>query len=376
MSPSSRQRVFLHVGVPNSGASVVQAGLSHHRAALLDAGFLYPDRNLAFDAALDLRGNHKEWGRKRGEVEGAWDRLCLEARHHRGTTIISNELLAAVPRRKVASALSMLGGLDVHLVVTVRDLAVHLATGWQDSVMAGGYADIEKFCEQVLSPHRAHEPAQRFWASQDIPQVLARWGSELPRENVHVVCCPPSTDSPDKLWARFAEVVALDPNVFPLPHQAPAVPSWGVTHVDLLRRVNAALADSGFEEPRGGGIATHYFSQALGALHPSAPPALPGTLLDDVVTVAKPWLQKIEVARYRVWGDTGDLLPAPASVAQWDSEEADQPPEVDSAVAVIAELLLEVDRLRSSTASLKSDKKVLKKKRKRLKLRLAEALSD
>jgi hypothetical protein len=377
MSPPGRQRVVLHVGVPNSGASVVQAALSHHRKALLPAGLLYPDgEELLFHAALDVRGNHQEWGRKRGEVEGAWDRLCLEARRHQGTTVISSELLAAVPKRKVTSALSMLGGLEVHLVVTARDLASHLAAGWQESVMDGRFADVEEFCAQVLSHHRTHEQAQRSWASQDLPEVLARWGSDLPRENVHVVCCPQSTDSSDKLWARFAEVVELDPIVFPLPHQAPPVPSLGVTHIDLLRRVNAALADDRFEQPQHRGIATQYFFQALASQHPSAPPELPVGVLDDVVAVAKRWVGEIKAARYHVHGDTGDLVPASVSAVQRHPEEIDRSADTnDDAVTVIAELLREVDRLRSRTARLKSDKKALKRKRQRLKARLAEALS-
>ena len=49
---------------------------------------LYPGgQERMFLAALDVRGAHKAWGRRRSEVEGAWDALCRKARrarrHHR-----------------------------------------------------------------------------------------------------------------------------------------------------------------------------------------------------------------------------------------------------------------------------------------------------
>ncbi|QWZ06803.1 hypothetical protein KRR39_14835 [Nocardioides panacis] len=55
---------------------------------------LYPGgEERMFLAAVDVRGSHKAWGRKRSEVAGAWDHVCRKARGHDGVTVISHELL-------------------------------------------------------------------------------------------------------------------------------------------------------------------------------------------------------------------------------------------------------------------------------------------
>lgn len=359
------------MGLPNSDASLVQSTLTHHHSALLDDGVLFPaDEELLFRACLDVRGDHQEWGHRRADVAGAWDRLCLLARGHHGTTIISHELLAAAPKRKVASALSMLAGLEVHLVVTARDLVRQMVVQWRESVADGGSTDLEEFHDQIFSPAPTPEQ-QRFWTSQDLPEVLARWGADLPPENIHVVCCPPSNEPAGHLWARLAEVIELDPTVFPVPDHAPPAPSMGGAQIDLLRRVNAGLTARGVDAR---GIAKQFFSPALPAQHPSSPPELPVGLLDDAVTVAKRWVGELHTAGYHTHGDPSDLAPALVSGAQQGPEGVDRAAEVDIAVTVLVELLLEVDRLRSHSTGLESENKKLKKKRKKLKLRLAEAV--
>ncbi len=63
------QRVYLHVGVPKSGTTFLQASLTANRKALRAAGVLYPGgEERMFLAAVDVRGSHKAWGRKRSEV--------------------------------------------------------------------------------------------------------------------------------------------------------------------------------------------------------------------------------------------------------------------------------------------------------------------
>ena len=80
------QRVYLHVGVPKSGTTFLQASLTANRTDLRGAGVLYPGgEERMFLAAVDVRGSHKAWGRKRSEVEGAWDHVCRKARKHDGS---------------------------------------------------------------------------------------------------------------------------------------------------------------------------------------------------------------------------------------------------------------------------------------------------
>jgi len=372
--PEVRHRVYLHVGVPESGTTYLQAALTKNRKALRDAGFLYPggDDEPMFRAALDVRGNQKAWGRKRSEVEGAWDRLCRKARTHEGTTVIGHELLSAASARQVTAARSMLAGLDVHVVVTASDLGRQVIAGWQEEVKQGQTTSFEEFRRRIVSGARENGTAQRFWASQDLPDVLTRWTSRLPAENVHVVCRPAPTADPGELWRRFAGVVGFDPDAFDPTETRSASSSLGVAEIDLLRQVNTALGGR-LVPPRYGRVVRHYLAKQLLAGHGSVHPQLPPQMYEDLVTVGERWVKEIDRAGYAVHGDLAELIPTPPLKAGPHPDEVDSLIEVTTAAAAIAELLVEIDRLEAEVADLESDKKSSKKKHKLLKRRLASA---
>ena len=91
------QRVYLHVGVPKSGTTFLQASLDENKKALKEAGVLYPSGHLGsdaghLDAVLDVLDLAAPGGRT---TTGAWDRLTQAARDwRRGTVLVSPELLA------------------------------------------------------------------------------------------------------------------------------------------------------------------------------------------------------------------------------------------------------------------------------------------
>lgn len=371
-APAVRRSVYLHIGVPKSGTTFVRATLKQNRTALHEAGFLYPDggEERMFRAALDVRGNHKSWGRRRSEVEGTWDGLCHKARRHEGTTIIGHELLAAASARQIDGALAMLTGLDLHIVVTARDLGRQVTAEWQEGVKHGRSAGFRKFSTRVLSDHGDHAHAQRFWAAQDLPDLLGRWGSRLPPENVHVVCCPPPDADPDLLWRRFADAIGFDPGTLAAPGHGSSNSSLGVVQIDLLRQVNAAL-DGRLVQPEYGRVVKHYFTKQLLAQHRSGRPELPIEMYDELGSVGERWVKEIDRAGYTVHGDLTELVPTRPPKPVLHPDDVDTKAEVTTAAAVVADLLVEVNRLRSEVAGLESDKKSLRRKRKLLKRRLA-----
>ena len=187
------------MGLPKSGTTFLQRSLAANAEALGDRGVLYPaGHDEMFRAALDVRGSHKAWGRRRSDVEGAWDDLCVRARSHTGTTLLSHELLAGACRRQVVAATTMLKDLDVHVVVTARDLARQLVAEWQEGVKHGRRVTFAEYHERVSRGDGAL--ARHFHAAQDLPAVLARWGHDLPADHVHVVVGEPSGADPAVLW--------------------------------------------------------------------------------------------------------------------------------------------------------------------------------
>jgi hypothetical protein len=367
------QRVYLHVGVPKSGTTFLQTSLSDNRKALREAGILYPGgHERMFLAAVDVRDTHKAWGRSRAEVEGAWDALCRKARAHDGVTVISHELLGAACSRQIIKALSMLKGVEVHVVVTARDPARLAVAEWQEGIKHGRRLTFEEFRARVLDGASETDYARRFRASQDLPAVLARWGAGLPASRVHVVSCPPPDADPGVLWRRFAGVVGIDPNRFPAAGPDSANASLGVAEIDLLRRVNLKL-DKRLVQPAYGQVVKQLYAHELLAGRTSPRPVVPREMYDDLVVVGERWVKEIDKAGYDVRGDVTELVPVAPASERRHPDDVDLRAEVDAAATATAGLLLEVDRGRGEVARLESENAKLRKKRKRLKRRLKEA---
>lgn len=356
------------MGLPKSGTTFLQRSLSANAEALGDRGVLYPaDDELMFRASLDVRGNHKSWGRRRSDVEGAWDQLCGRARAFRGTTVISHELLAGACRRQVAAATTMLRGLDVHVVVTARDLARQLVAEWQESVKHGRKVTFAEFHERVSRGDDGL--ARHFHAAQDLPETLARWGHDLPADHVHVVVGEPEGAHPDRLWARFAEAVGFDPAGYP-PAAGPANPSLGVAEVDLLRRVNVAL-DGRLPQPAYGRLVKHRLAHTLLSPSVSPRPRLPLPLYDALGPVTERWVKEIQKAGYAVHGDLAHLVPAPLGEAP-HPDVVSAGDQVDAAAHALAELLLDLEAAEARADERDEKRRSWKKQAKLLKRRLAD----
>jgi len=368
------QRVYVHVGVPKSGTTFLQASLARNRAALRDAGVLYPagEKDLMFRAALDVRGNHKAWGRTRAEVVGAWDEVCRKARKHNGTTVISHELLAAATSTDIDNALARLEGLEVHVVATARDLARQVTAEWQEGVKHGRTLTFDEFSQRVLDAEQESDHSRRFRASQDLPEVLHRWGTDLPADRVHVLCCPPPGGDPGELWRLFGDLVGFDAAAFEPAPDGSGNASLGVTEIAVLRRVNAAL-DKRLVQPDYGRLVKHWFSAGLLAARTSPRPQLPAPLYDELVHVGERWAKEVDRAGWTVHGDVRRLVPTPPAHPGPHPDDVDPAAALDSAAAVMAEMLLGVHADRQRIAELEDERRHLKKKRKSLRRKLDEA---
>jgi hypothetical protein len=364
--------VVLHVGLPKSGTTFLQRSLAQHAEALGDRGVLYPQTkdDVMFRAALDVRGNHKAWGRSHKDVEGAWDRLAGEAHAHVGTTVISHEVLGAACQRQVDRAMSMLKGLEVHVVVTARDPARQLVSEWQEGIKHGRRLTFAEFEAGVRDGH--DEVAQRFHAAQELPGVLSRWGHWLPADQVHLVTGPPDGADPQLLWSRLAEVIGFDPDGFPAAGSTHANESLGVDEIDLLRRVNIAL-DGRLTQPAYGRLAKRRVARDLLGGRGSARPRLPLPLYDSLVPLAEQWVKEVGRAGYTVHGDLDDLLPVPPDVEPPHPDQTSPANQVGVAADVVAELLLDLAAARDQVAAKDAKRRSWKKRAKKLADRLAPA---
>ena len=351
------KRVLLHVGTPKTGTSYLQDVLYRNRRLLASADILYPaDRfDAHFLAALDLM--RLPWGGLEAEAVGAWDRLAEQVRAHRGTAIISHEILATASRSQAGRALESLGhgsGTEVHVVLSARDLVRQIPAEWQENVKHRQALTYGAFLDQVQDPARESRIATWFWGVQEIPDILNRWGHDLPPEQVHIVTVPPAGGPQQLLWKRFSVAFGLDGLDLDLEAER-ANPSLGAPETALLRRINRAanreLPPADYR-PLVRELLAH---QTLSRRSRSPRLALPPDVHPWAQEVTGSWIAEIEQRGYDVVGDLHDLLGRPPVQQYADPDNPAERQVSAAAVDAIKALLLESARLRQSEERLRQE---------------------
>ena len=250
-TPAGRRRVYLHVGSPKTGTTYLQGVLGRHRDRLRAVGVLYPGAGERdqFNAALDLRGI-KFGGHEDPAVPGAWARLVGEVRDWPATTIVSHEILAGASPEQACRAVRSFATAEVHVVVTARDLSRQLPSMWQEHVKnrhTTRWPDyvtaVRRSLGETAGPADGSSLGERFWRTQDVADILRRWGAALPVDRLHVVTAPRPEAPRDLLWRRFASLVGIDPDGFDGVSDR-RNPSLGAVEAELLRRLNERLDES------------------------------------------------------------------------------------------------------------------------------------
>ena len=339
------KKVLLHVGCPKTGTSYLQDVLFRNQEVLREHDILYAaDRfDAHFLAALDLMT--LPWGGLETEAVGAWDRLAAQVRDWPGTAIISHEVFARATPTQVERALASLGDAEVHLVLSVRDLVRQVPAEWQENVKHRSHITYATFLRTIRDPARESKIGSWFWAVQEIPDILQRWGASLPADRVHLVTVPPTGSDRGELWRRFSRTFGLDDLPLDLAAEREN-PSLGVPETSLLRtinqRVTSILAPPDYRPLVRELLAHQTLSQGVASARLGLSP-------DDhawAQDLSRSWVAVLAARGYDVAGSLDDLLGTdPGSFADPDSATADEllPPALDA----ISALLVEAARLRA-----------------------------
>jgi hypothetical protein len=341
------KRVLLHVGTPKTGTSYLQDVLFRNRPVLAEHGILYPAERFDehFLAALDLM--RLPWGGLEVQAVGAWDRLAATVREHDGTAIVSHEILATASRSQADRALRSLGhgsGTEVHLVLSVRDLVRQIPAEWQENLKHRSMLSYATFLEQIRDPAREGRIPTWFWGVQEVPEILERWGHDLPPERIHLVTVPPPGGPRDELWQRFSRALGLDD--VPLDLEVERVnPSLGVPETALIRRINRAVngeLDSSTYRPLVRELLAH---QTLSRRTRSPRLALPPDVHPWARDLQTAWVEEIRARGYDVVGDLDDLTGPPPPERFADPDRPAPRQVANAAVDAIKALLVENARL-------------------------------
>lgn len=345
---SPPRRLFLHVGLPKTGSTFLQAVLAGNRDRLRAHGYLYPfvRREAMFHGAVELRDQYDVWGLDPVEVAGTWDRLVARAVEvGAATTVISHELLGAAEPAQIAAAVEPLGSFELHVVVTARDLARQVPAHWQEQVKNGRTYSFAEFEPEVADPALGTRP-DSFWREQDLGDVLDRWGAVVPPERLHVVVCPRSGAEPTELWRRFATAIGLSPEAVDLSVVETANSSLSTPSVALLRQVNGVLGGR-LGRPAYVQVVKRFFAQRVLAQQPSpdAPRAqAPQRLRPQLTAVTESWMTTVRERNHPTYGPLEELLPT--SFDDRSPDDVSTAAQLALAPEVVAELLLEIAELR------------------------------
>ena len=340
-----RRRVYLHIGAPKTGTSYLQDRLRLNRGELAAHHVHYPLGPLGlpsshFKPALDLID--RDWGGARADAEGAWPALVRRVRRLEGTAVVSHEILATATPEQVARAMHDLRGREVHVVYSARDLARQVPAAWQESVKQYQTLSYKRFLDRV----QTRSPDLWFWQAQGLPDVLTRWGADLPPERIHLVTVPQSGAPADLLWHRFCEVFGIDPAW--APKDSPrGNTSMGGAETTLVRRLNKLLHRRGVSSTDHHTLVTELLvHQNLARRTKSARATLPPQMFGWAEEVAEQWIDWVRGSGIDVVGDPEELRPArPAEEPEWRSP--DRPggaPLLDAAVDALAVMVLEAAR--------------------------------
>lgn len=253
-SRDQRPVVLLHVGEPKTATTFVQHALRAGRVRLGERGVRVPGagQHAVFRAAQDLRGIEQRADDPAPSWDGSWDRLARQAMRTQRVSVISHELLCAADDEHVTRAIASLRGADVHVVLTVRDMASLLPAEWQETVKHRNTRGWDDWLADVIDKEAGEfgdvgsEAGERrrdfwFWRVHDTAHLLELWHRHVPRSHIHVVTVPPRGADRGLVWQRFAQLLDVPADTVDV-SALRGNESLGLAEVELLRRLNSALS--------------------------------------------------------------------------------------------------------------------------------------
>ncbi len=229
---------FVHIGLPKTATSYLQAILWSNREALRRQGVVVPgsERRDHLWASRTIREDPHQAAAPQ-QHRTAWQRICRELQRSGGTGLISHEFFAAASPQQARTMVDQLPVDDVHVIVTARDPLGLFTASWQESLKNGSRTPMADYGRRESK----RSTAIWNWRTLDLRLVLRRWSQAVPPERIHVLILDPAAPR-DDIWRRFAGVVGFDPVSCDLSQSFPNV-SMGVAEAETLRRINGHLVD-------------------------------------------------------------------------------------------------------------------------------------
>ena len=336
-------RVIVHIGEPKTGTTFLQQVMWRNRGELAAAGVLLPGHHPQdhFRAQNDLRDIEKLPSDPAGSWAAEWDVLALQARESAGVSVISHELFCAADAGQAERAVRSLRPAEVHVVLTVRDMASLLPAEWQESVKHRNARTWTDWLHDVIDTESVVPDRRQywFWRVHDTMAVLAAWSRLIPPENVHVITVPPQGSGNTLLWERFAGLLGIDPASVDTSRARPNA-SLGVAEIEFLRRLNMALSPEVPDWFYMWNVKETLAHQTLAARPRTARLVLPADRAAWAAGQAETLIAALKESRYDIVGDLDELRPRPARDPAVRPEDASAGEMLDAATEAAAAAVL------------------------------------
>lgn len=308
-------RFFLHIGLQKTGTSYLQNVCWGAADRLVEQGVtLVPDGRIeTFWLALAVR-ERVDPAHDGERVARSLELLPGQlAAVRTPTALTTHETLAQASAEQIERLLAACAGHEVHVVLTVRDLARQIPSLWQEGLKAGRADTLDEYVARLRTATRRTD---MDWKRLDVSAVLRRWARFVPPERIHVVTVPAPGGPREALLERYCSVLGADPEGLDPTHAGPGNRALGTAEAEVLRRVNDLLPQELRRRVPYGEIGKRYFAMGILARSESGTARLAREHEQWCAEVATESVRTVEELGCAVAGDLADLLPRPAAFGQ------------------------------------------------------------
>jgi len=330
---AARGQIYLHVGMPKTGTTFLQATFEASREQLLRRGveLLPPTRDEAYRLSLGvLERLHAD--RDPAAAFAAWDEFVAAATASRSPRLlVSEELLGGASPEQLRRLVRAVPEREAHVVLTIRGLAQLLPSTWQQRIQQGSQAPaLEDFVERIVS--RRGRLADKWWRERGVPPVVERWAAEVPASRIHVVVVPRRGSGGSSLLERFCEVLGVPADELVTDH-GDSNPALGRAQAELLRLVKEQVPKELMDRHGYVPVGKWWLARRHLAPQGGTPPRMPARFRDWCEDEARATIDFLRASGVDLVGDVDDLLPGDT-----DFDDAPAPTEAELLAAAVQAL--------------------------------------
>jgi hypothetical protein len=305
---------LVHIGPPKTGTTAVQGAFHRARQATLSQGVRYAGsaRHSSLPI-LAVLGKTSYWSHGKPPPLSLWQELIDEIeRAAEPRVLLSSEFLAEAKPKAIQRIARDLDPSRVHVVVTLRPLALILGSQWQQYVQSGLRWTFDDWLDGIFGRSSTYVTPS-FWLRHRHDQLIQRWADVVGPKNVTVV----ALDEGDRQMAVrvFEELLGLREGTLLLPSDFKNR-SLTLPEAEVIRALNVAFRDEGLSGPLQNKIMKFGAAGYLKRREPAPDEQriqTPQWALDQAVAIEREMVDCISSTGVRIVGDLNALTAAPDS---------------------------------------------------------------